>query len=260
MIWDLHCHPYSFGGRTPEECMTETIRLMDLMGIERSCIYLGAALRADPDPAQLRADNDWILQALQHWNHRAFGFAYVNPNHVEASLDEIKRCVRDGPMVGIKLWVARRCSAPELSPIIEAAAALKAVIFQHTWIKTGGNLPGESTPADLAALATRYPETPLICGHTGGTWWQGIRAMRPYRNVSVDLAGSDPTNGFTEMAVRELGAARILYGSDAGGRSLGSQLAKLHGAAIPEAAKKLIFGENLKRMITPILQSKGMRI
>jgi predicted TIM-barrel fold metal-dependent hydrolase len=250
MIWDLHCHPAGFGGRTPEEAMTELIRLMDLMGIERTCIYLASLLHYDPDPAQLRQHNDWILQALQHWNHRAFGFAYLNPNHVEASLDEIKRCVRDGPMKGIKLWVARRCSAPELNPIIEAAAAQKAVIFQHTWIKTTGNLPGESSPMDLAVLAARYPEVPMICGHTGGTWWQGIRAIRAHRNVSVDLAGSDPTNGFTEMAVRELGAARVLWGSDSSGRSLGSQLAKVHGAVIPEAAKRLILGENLKRMIT----------
>ena len=256
MIWDLHCHPSGFGGRTPDECMAEVIRLMDLMGIERSCIYLGSLLRENPDPAQLRADNDWILQALQHWNHRAYGFVYVNPNHVAASLDEIKRCVRDGPMVGIKLWVARRCSEPELNPIVEAAAALKAVIYQHTWIKTGGNLPGESTPADLAALASRYPGVPMICGHTGGTWWQGIRAIRAHANVSIDLAGSDPTNGYTEMAVRELGAARVLYGSDAGGRSLGSQLAKVQGAAIPEPARKLILGENLKRMISLALQAR----
>ena len=37
-------------------------------------------------------------------------------------------------------------------------AELKAPIFQHTWIKTTGNYPGESTPMDLAALAARYPE------------------------------------------------------------------------------------------------------
>ena len=37
------------------------------------------------------------------------------------------------------------------------------------------------------------------------------------KNVSADVAGSDPTAGFTEMAVRELGAERVLYGSDVRG-------------------------------------------
>lgn len=84
--------------------------------------------------------------------------------------------------------------------------------------------------------------------------------MRAQTNLSVDLAGSDPTNGFVEMAVRELGAERIIWGSDAGGRSLGSQLAKVVGSTVPEAAKKLILGENLKRMMMPILTAKGFRV
>jgi predicted TIM-barrel fold metal-dependent hydrolase len=160
-------------------------------------------------------------------------------------------------MVGIKLWVARRCSDPAIYPIIEAAANLKAVIFQHTWIKTNGNLPGESTPMELAALASRYSSVPIICGHTGGTWELGIRAIRSHRNVSIDLAGSDPTSGFTEMAVRELGAGRIIYGSDSGGRSMASQLAKVYGARISDADREKIFAGNLKRMMEPILKTKG---
>ena len=40
------------------------------------------------------------------------------------------------------------------------------------------------------------------------------------------------------MAVRELGAERVIYGSDAGGRSFATQLAKVHGADIPRNAKQ----------------------
>ena len=75
----------------------------------------------------------------------------------------------------------------------------------------------------------------------------------------MDLAGGDPTAGFTEMAVRELGAERVVYGSDAGGRSFASQLAKVHGADVPDEAKKLILAGNLKRLLGPILKAKGVR-
>jgi predicted TIM-barrel fold metal-dependent hydrolase len=161
-------------------------------------------------------------------------------------------------MVGVKLWVAQRCSAPELDPIVERAAQLKAVIFQHTWLKVGGNPPGESTPFDLAELAARHPDVPLICGHTGGDWERGIRAIRGLKNVYADLAGSDPCAGYTEMAVRELGAERVIYGSDAGGRSFASQLSKVFGADLPAAAKELILSENLRRLLGPILKEKGI--
>jgi predicted TIM-barrel fold metal-dependent hydrolase len=221
---------------------------------------MGMSFSHDPSPEVLKQQNDEVIQALSHWHHRAFGFVYLNPKHVEASLAELDRCVKNGPLVGVKLWVAKECNASELDPIIRAAAELKAVIFQHTWLKVQGNDPGESTPFDLVTLAARHTGVPMICGHTGGDWERGIRAVRANKNISVDLAGSDPTAGFTEMAVRELGAERVIYGSDVGGRSFASQLAKVHGANIPEGAKKLIFGENLMRMMMPILRDKGVTL
>jgi predicted TIM-barrel fold metal-dependent hydrolase len=273
MIWDLHCHLSGVPGRTPDERMAQLIAFADRMGIERLCVYMGLRWSYDPDPKEMRRQNDEVLQALTHWHDRAFGFVYLNPNHVEESLKELDRCVRDGPMVGVKLWVARRCDDARLDTLVARATELQAVVFQHTWLKTpplsapaeawsrpgGGNLAGESTPQDLAALARRHPKAALICGHTGGNWELGIRTMRDLPNVSLDLAGSDPTQGYTEMAVREVGAERIIYGSDAGGRSFASQLAKVRGADIPETARKLILKDNLKRLLTPILRRKGIK-
>jgi predicted TIM-barrel fold metal-dependent hydrolase len=109
------------------------------------------------------------------------------------------------------------------------------------------------------ALAKRFPKVPIICGHTGGTWELGIRAIRNQKNLFADLAGSDPTAGITEMAVRELGAERVIYGSDCGGRSFASQLAKVHGAAITEAQKQQIFHGTLRSLMTPILKTKGIQ-
>ncbi len=260
MIWDLHCHLAGVPGSTPDERMAQLVEFADRMGIDRLCVYMGMNWSHQPKPEDFRKQNDEVLQALSRWHHRAFGFVYVNPNFARESLDEINRCVADGPMVGVKLWVAAKAHVAELDPIIERAHELKAIIFQHTWWKSVGLLPGESTPLDIAALAKRHPHVPLICGHTGGDWERGIRAIRRHSNVSVDLAGFDPTAGVTEMAVRELGAERVLYGSDAAGRSFSSQLAKVLGADLPEAAKKLILGENLKRMLTPILRAKGIQL
>lgn len=258
-IWDLHAHLSGVPGRTPEERMAALMKLADRMGIARLCVYMGMKWSYDPTPDDFRKQNDEVLQALSHWHDRAFGFVYVSPKYLKESLAEIDRCIRDGPMVGVKLWVARHANTPELDPIVARATELKAVIFQHTWIKITGNLPGESTPQDLAELAARHPRASIICGHTGGDWEQGIRAVRAHKNVVVDLGGGDPTAGFTEMAVRELGAERVIYGSDVGGRSFASQLAKVHGAHIPDDARPLILAKNLQRLLAPILKAKGVR-
>jgi predicted TIM-barrel fold metal-dependent hydrolase len=239
--------------------MAKLVEAADRMGIARLCVYMGMKWSYDPSPAEFRKQNDEVLQALSHFHDRAFGFVYVNPKHGKESLAEIDRCIRDGPMVGVKLWVALHADLPDLDPIVARATELKAVIFQHTWIKISGNLPGESTPQELATLAARHPTASFICGHTGGDWEQGVRAVRAQRHVCVDLGGGDPVAGITEMAVRELGAERVLFGSDAGGRGFASQLAKVHDANIPTEAKKLIFADNLKRLLTPILKAKGVR-
>jgi uncharacterized protein len=257
-IWDLHCHLSGVPGATPAERLGSLLKCADRLGIARVCVFMGMDWVYDPAPERFRLENDQVLEALRPWSHRAFGFVYLNPGHQAASLQELDRCVRDGPMVGVKLWVAQRCNAPELDPLIQRAAELKTLVFQHTFLKVGGNLPGESTPFDLAQLAARHPNVPLVCGHSGGDWERGLRAIRPYRNVYADLAGVDPAAGFTEMAVAELGAERVLYGSDAGGRSFASQLAKVLDANIPDAAKRLILGGNLKRLLRPILQQKGI--
>lgn len=259
-IWDFHCHLNGVPGNPPEQRLGKLLEYADRLGITRLCPSMGMEWSYDPPPDKLRQANDEVLRAVRAHPDRAFGLAYLNPKHTQASLDELNRCVRDGPMVGVKLWVAQRCNAPELDPLIARAAQLKAPVLQHTWLKITGNLPGESTPMDLVELAARHPEATLVCGHTGGDWEAGIRAIRPCRNVYADLAGGDPTAGFTEMAVRELGAERVLYGSDAGGRSLASQLAKVLGADIPERARRLILAENLKRLLRPILKEKGVSL
>ena len=259
-IWDAHCHLTSLEGETPEDRFTQLLKFADRLGVERVVLSLGFTIYPDPSPQQLREENDQVLRVLRRWPDRVFGLVYLSPNQLEFSLQEFDRCVRDGPMVGIKLLTAKRCSAPELDPIVERALTLKAPILQHTWLKIGGNEPGESTPYDVVELARRHPQLSIICGHTGGDWERGIRIVRSAGNVSICLAGFDPTSGVVEMGVRELGAERLVYGSDGGGRSFASQLAKVMGADIPETARRLILGGNLRRMLTPILKTKGCRV
>lgn len=259
-IWDVHCHLANLPGNTPEARLGRLLEFADRMGIARVCVYMGMKWSYDPTPDDMRKQNDEVLVAVGRWPERAFGFVYLNPKYPRESLDELNRCVADGPMVGVKLWVAKHADAPELDAIVARAAELKAVVFQHTWIKVGGNLPGESTPMELAALAARHPDANIICGHSGGDWEQGVRAVRERPNVCVEVGGGNPVAGITEMAVRELGAERVVYGSDAGGRSFASQLGKVHGAAIPDEAKRHVLAENLKSLLRPILAYKGVKL
>ncbi|HXX93092.1 MAG TPA: amidohydrolase family protein [Planctomycetota bacterium] len=257
-IWNLHCHLYGIPGTTPADRVGYALSAAARLGIGRLIFYMGMVPGSTfPTAEDIRRFNDECLEGIRPWHPRALGFVYVNPAHVEPCLAEVDRCVRQGPMVGVKLHVAKHCNAPELDPLARRAGELQVPIYQHTWLKVDGNSPGESTPFDLVELAARHPGTQFICGHAGGDWERGIRAIRRSKNVALELAGFDPTAGVAEMAVRELGADRIVYGSDTGGRSFASQVSKVLGADLSEAAKRLILGGNLKRLLTPILRAKG---
>lgn len=260
-IWDAHSHLHRVPGETPEERITNLIRFADRMGVERVVLSQGYSAQMHPTPGQLREENDRVFRAVRRFPDRAFGSVYLSPSFLDFSLQEFDRCVRDGPMVGVgELEADKRCNVPEMDAVVERAVAMKAPILQHTWLKIGGNEPGESTPNDLVELAQRHPHASFICAHTGGDWERGIRILREAKNISAEIAGFDPTSGVVEMAVRELGAERVIYGSDVGGRSFASQLAKVVGANIPDSAKRLILGGNLRRLLAPILQAKGYRV
>lgn len=261
VIWDAHGH-LSPPGDTPQAQIDRVLAYADRMNIQRLVVFMGYPFSYDPAPDELRRQNDQVIDAVEHAQGRVLGFVYLNPNpqYTQENLDELNRCVRDGPLVGVKLWVAVRCREACLDPLMARAGELQAPVLQHTWQKITGNLLGESTAEDLAVLAARHPATTFIAAHSGGDWELGIRSLRATTNVVAEICGGDPTAGVVEMAVRELGADRVLYGSDYPGRSFASQLAKVLGANLSQDAKQAILAGNLRRLLTPICTRKGITL
>jgi predicted TIM-barrel fold metal-dependent hydrolase len=109
-----------------------------------------------------------------------------------------------------------------------------------------------STPSELVELSKKFPEQKFVCAHAGGEWELGIRAVRDYPNILIETSGFDPTAGFIEMAVRELGAERIVFGSHLPSRSLGTEVGKIIGADISDEDRRLIFGENYRQLLKSI--------
>lgn len=259
-IWDIHSHLHSAAGATIDQKIDYLIACADRHGIERLILSQGTSDPLHPTPEQLREQNNRVLACARRFPSRVYGSLYFSPAFVDFSLQEFDRCVRDGPMIGVgEIETDKRCNAPELDPLVERCVALKVPIHQHCWLKTGGDEPNESRPQDLVELARRHPNAQFICAHTGGNWELGIRVIRDTKNICAEVAGSDPTSGFVEMAVRELGPERVVYGSDIAGRSFASQLSKVLGADVPDSAKELILGGNLRRIFAPILKAKGYK-
>ena len=245
----IDCHVHIDPNETPtDQRGAELLRFADRMGIDKLCasVLIGGE---QPTPEQVQESNDIVWQAVQQHPDRFIGMCYVNPCYLYHSLEELDRCIASGPFRGVKLWCAMHSDQPNLDPVADRAAELGAPILQHTWIKTTGNLAFEPEPRHLAALAERHPQTNFILGHSGGNWERGLKTVIGCENVHPELAGGDPEMGQTEMAARLLGAHRVVFGSDAAGRSYASQLSKVAGADVSEDEKAAILGGNMERLL-----------
>ena len=83
----------------------------------------------------------------------------------------------------------------------------------------------------------------MICGHSGGDWELGVRAVRPYKNVLLEFAGSDPHSGMVDYAISELGVDRLVWGGHGPSRSYATEMGKVLDADISKARSH----ENLRR-------------
>lgn len=53
----------------------------------------------------------------------------------------------------------------------------------------------------------------MICGHSGGDWELGARAIRPDENVVLEFSGGGANSDPVDFAVKELGADRSVWGA-----------------------------------------------
>lgn len=264
-IWDSYFTPSfsSPGTDGSSRLMADIQRSMPAIEtghFERLCYFphVGIGTTTDRDlEALLRAKPELVLEPLNRWPDRLLGMIQLNANDVDGSLAALDRWLLDGPMLGVYFPGsgpgAANCLDPKVARLVERVSELKGVIMQHTWFKTGGKRAAhESTPAELATLAANFPRQRFVCAHAGGEWERGIRAVGQTPNVLVETSGFDATAGFIEMAVRELGSKRIVFGSHLPSRSLGTELSKVIAANITEKDKRDILGGNYRRLLKPI--------
>lgn len=261
-IWDSYFTPaVARPGRDGKSLLLAEVRrserAIELGHFEKLCLFPHVGIGTTTDPAfeeLVRQRPEIVLAPFQLMPDRFLGMIQLNAEAVPASLDAINRWVRDDRMCGVYFRGggpgALPCSDRRVIPLVERIAEVKGAIMQHTWEVTGGkSSPGHSTPAELAVLAARFPEQKFICAHAGGEWEKGIRAVRDSPNILIETSGFDATAGFIEMAVRELGENRIVFGSHLPSRSLGTELGKVIGADVSDEVRKKILGENFRRLL-----------
>lgn len=253
-IIDIHTHPQI--SQKPKD-FDEVIKLAQNFGIDKLCL-LGDVLAFgyNPSERQIEKINSQTIAMAKRRPEVLIGFCFLNPRHSKKFLfQEIERCIIGAGLKGLgEIEIAVNARDKRLDPIMQRAEELNICVLQHAWdtsvigreISSGGY---QSDPEDIADLASRFPRVKIIMAHLTGVGIRGILDIKSFPNVWVDTSGSQPSSGFIEYAVEQLGAERILYGSDIIGRDFSCQLGRIYGAKIKGKERQLILGLNAKGLL-----------
>jgi len=245
MILDIHTHlpPAAQWPLFLEHCRDCGITLAVVSSLGSWARY--------PDADDIRRANDEARCMAETAQGMVLWFAYINPQNDNA-LTELDRALADGAC-GVKLWVSLKDPATgslaRVLPILAEAERRRVPVLIHTYQRTDANLEGEVTVAEFADLARQFPTLTMIAAHSGGNWRQCLGLLRDLPNTVVDICGGYPETGMVEALVADLGVERVLYGSDALGRSFVSQVAKVTLSSLSEADQERILWENSARLL-----------
>jgi hypothetical protein len=241
-VIDAHAHLW---GGTAERDAKTLMEMADRFGIEQvwvSSLFGGM----DPSTADVDAGNA-AATALAERDPRFRTWARVQPQYREHTLEVLETLVRDGPAIGVKVWI-HPADSPEMDPLAERLAAWGRPLLIHAWQKAGGNYPGESTPQQVTRLAGRHRRLKILMAHLGGDFLHGCKAIAECENVWSDFSGTPCDRGTVPHAVSVLGARRVVFGTDAVGASFLNNLAKVLAEDLDEATCRRVLADNAREL------------
>ncbi len=248
MIIDCHVHIGKLQAFHAEGKLDELVRLADEDGIESLFCTDSMALMYD-----MFEGNKHLAEAMKEYPERILGYCTIcSARYGQEAVDEVKRCIEEYGMLGLKIYSFTQPGTrlpflsvddPWMYPVLEKAVGYGIPVLAH------------ANSSECESLCERFPELILIMAHSGNTfhargdWHLAIAVAKRHSNLFLDTSTSTADMDFIETAVEELGAERILYGSDWPIFDLGFALARVQKAHISESAKRMILWENLNKII-----------
>lgn len=248
---DVHGHYGLYASSscdTVNRMMTATAEeVVALARAARTCLTLVSPTQAispsvDNDAVSANADAAARIPqvgGLRYW-------VVVDPRKPE-TYEQAADMLRHPACIGIKIHPTEHgyMIAEHGDRIFQFAAEHHAVVQTHTG-------QPECMPGEFVVWANRFPEMRLILAHLGFGWADGdvtrqVRAIQrcEHRNVFVDTSSSASLlTNIIEWAVGEIGADRIVYGTDTPCYFAPMMRARIDAAAISDEEKRCVLRTN----------------
>lgn len=243
---DTHISPLDDGTIRAERLIAD----MDQSGVDKALCWL-----QPPYMREIDSSLKYVYEATKTYPDRLLGFGWTDPHFgKQKAIEAARRCVEEYGFYGVKMNGAQNSyyiDDEEISfPIIDEIAKMGTILALHI----GADAYDFTHPYRMEKIAQRYPEMPILVAHMGGAGLPNL--AKPCievakRNKNVYLIGSSIGWNYVIQAIRELGADRILFGSDTPFSNMHADLNAYRAFLsdhFTEEEGKLVLGGNVERL------------
>jgi len=218
----------------------ELIQQMQVAGVDKAVIF-GAG------PVIKPTMNKQIAEARRKYPDKFIAFARVNPYDGQSAIDEVTDMVRNYGMKGLKLhpgFQSFKIDSVFTVKLLEGIAGLHIPVLFHI-----GEPPHLCHPAQAETIADRFPDVPIILGHTGEMYlgMDCIKAAKKFDNVFLESSWCPKVT--MELALLEVGADRMIMGTDTPYNDFRMELLKINLIKMDDEDRSKLKGKNIARLL-----------
>jgi uncharacterized protein len=259
-IFDAHLHIPSDNGENFQwslvtRNMPEFVAYLDKCGVRRGVISSSWSNKAQ-SPEDYRNGNREVAKYVERYKGRFRGSCVITPFRIDEALREIEHCYREYGFV----WLGEFCNymtgykydTPEWAEVMGLATELNLVLQIHT------------TTSEMRYLAQKFPDAVIVFPHLGANRndiFERIEIVAKHKNTCIELSGSGIERvGILEKAVKEIGADRVLYGSDFTINDPAAVIARVRNAFLTAEDREKILFRNVERLLASAGAQKQRKV
>ena len=196
-----------------------------------------------------------IIDAMNRYPDRFKGYYCANPI-LGIDRDEIHKTFQENPgFAGFKVgpdYHRTPLTHEDYAPIMELAHDCRMLMLSHTFSIAGSGKKCNDA-IEVEGVVARYPNITFLMGHCiqGQLDW-AIEIAKKYPNAYLEVCDTCRLHGAVEKMVRQAGAEKVVFGTDAPMQTYHFQMGCVIGAKISDEEKKLILRDNALRILSAV--------
>ncbi|HEX4951368.1 MAG TPA: amidohydrolase family protein [Blastocatellia bacterium] len=248
-IFDAHLHIPSDNGENFQwnlvtRNMPEFVAYLDKCGVRRGVISSSWSNKAQT-PDDYRNGNREVAKYVERYKGRFRGSCVITPFRIDEALREIEHCHEQFGFV----WLGEFCNymtgykydTPEWAEVMKLATKRNLVLQIHT------------NTREMRYLAENFPDAKIVFPHLGSSRddiFARIEIVAQHKNTCIELSGSGIERvGILEKAVKDIGADRVLYGSDFTINDPAGVISRVRNAFLTAEDREKILFRNVERLL-----------